>query len=378
MPRQTKKDATGQASGKAITISKAEKQTLSKPQQTFNRLVKKIEKLQKQIETDNQILDEKLNFYAGHLHPLEQQDVQLRKEVVKLLFPYFTEKKPLGKRNKNVLRNILTVLLNAIFSLDDSEPDEELKKVFEALEGMSLEESDKQEAERMKKQLSELLKSMGYELDFSGLDPNMSPEELAAKLEEMEQDLNRQQDENEHRKTVRKKTKKQLEKEERDRQAEEMKTKSIGSIYKSLAKVLHPDLEQDAAEKLRKEALMKELTAAYKKNDLHTLLKLELAWIQAEEANIEKLTDAKLSIYNEVLKEQAAELEEEAFLVPQHPRFTPLRRFAMFPEVLKYANLEREKKEMEKGVKKLEKTLAGLQGEEPLEAVKTLIEKNRR
>ena len=60
-----------------------------------------------------------------------------------------------------------------------------------------------------------------------------------------------------------------MEKEERTRQAEQLRNKSITSIYKQLAKVLHPDLEPDAERKQAKGTLMQELTAAYRNNDLH-------------------------------------------------------------------------------------------------------------
>src|ERR1019366_7589077 len=50
---------------------------------------------------------------------------------------------------------------------------------------------------------------------------------------------------------------------ERMRQAEQIRNKSIASVYKQLAKVLHPDLEPDAGRKQAKGTLMQELTAAY-------------------------------------------------------------------------------------------------------------------
>ena len=108
------------------------------------------------------------------------------------------------------------------------------------------------------------------------------------------------------------------------RQAEEVRKKSIASIYKQLAKALHPDLEQDETVRHRKVALMQELTTAYHANDLHTLLRLELQWIEREEGNLERLTEEKLAIYNQVLKEQIFELKQQIAELPMHPRYQPI------------------------------------------------------
>jgi len=39
--------------------------------------------------------------------------------------------------------------------------------------------------------------------------------------------------------------------------------------------------------------------------------RLEQQWIQREEVNLEHLTDAKLAIYNQALKDQVKQLEQE-------------------------------------------------------------------
>ena len=73
-----------------------------------------------------------------------------------------------------------------------------------------------------------------------------------------------------------------------------------------------------------KQALMQELTVAYRNNDMHTLLRLELEWIAREEGNLERLTDEKLAIYNQTLKEQVVDLQRELYELPCHPRYQPI------------------------------------------------------
>ncbi|MDQ3417913.1 MAG: hypothetical protein M3541_03900 [Acidobacteriota bacterium] len=46
--------------------------------------------------------------------------------------------------------------------------------------------------------------------------------------------------------------------------------------------MLHPDLEQDPSLRERKTGLMQEVTAAHAGGDLHTLLRLELEWIDGD------------------------------------------------------------------------------------------------
>ncbi len=53
---------------------------------------------------------------------------------------------------------------------------------------------------------------------------------------------------------------------------DELAKKSITELYKELAKLIHPDLEQDEQRRHSKEQLMKELTEARDKDDVHAML----------------------------------------------------------------------------------------------------------
>jgi len=360
-------------SKKELTITKPKQQVLSKPQQTFNRLTKKIEKLQQGIANTSRILDEKLAFYGENIHPLEKQLVALRRQTLQLLLPYYTDKKLLPKKDKKILRDVLAEQLNDVLSFSEEEPDEEIKKAFEAIEGVKYEEAQQQDFDQMKSEMTEIFEEFGFRMNFDDLRPDMSPEEMMAQMKAMEEKLLQQAQNLDQEAPARKKSKKQLEREEREKQAAEVKSKSISRIYKQLAKVLHPDLEQDAELKVHKELQMRELTTAYEKNDLHTLLRLELEWIQKEEANLEKLTDDKLKIYNEVLKEQIADLEAESFSLMQHPRYQPLLRLAMFPGEVKIMNLPQKKNELNDMLEDLESSITRLTGENALDEVIGII-----
>ncbi len=108
--------------------------------------------------------------------------------------------------------------------------------------------------------------------------------------------------------------------------AEEARKRTISVIYKQLAKVLHPDLENDPARREQKHHLMQELTTAYKAGDLHTLLRLELSWIHHEEEDLNRLTEEKLKVYIEFLQKQVADLQQEIAHIPYLPQLAAVSR----------------------------------------------------
>lgn len=348
---------------------------LSKQQQTFNRLVSKIEKLRQELEQTNNILNKKLDFYVKHIYPLDQQLISLQKEVVKKLFTFFNNRKLFSKKQKEALREVIITQLSNILEFETGEPDKELKEIFKAVEGISYEKAVEEDFDSMKYEMAEMFEEFGFDMDLDDMHSNMTQEEIIKKMLEMQDQLKQQEEAKQHKRSARKKTKTQQEKAERERLLEEARTKNISSIYRQLAKAFHPDLEQNEELKLEKEQLMKELTTAYEKKDLHTLLRLEIAWIQKEENNPDKLGDEKLKIYNEALKQQVQELEDEIRMLLEHPRYQPLQKFTMFPQQLKNVNVEREKQQAEATIKDITESITRLKQNkrEALAEVKDII-----
>lgn len=360
----------------ALIINRQEKQILSKQQQTFNRLVKKIEKLRQELEQTNNILNKKLDFYAKHIYPLEQQLTSLQKEVVKILYTFFNNRRIFSKKQKEALREVIITQLSNILKFDTGEPDNELKEIFKAVEGISYEKAAEEDFDTMKYEMAEMFEEYGFEIDLEDMHSKMTGEEIIKKMLEMQDQIKQQAETKQHKSSSYKKTKKQQEKQERERLLEEARTKNISSIYRRLAKAFHPDLEQDEEMKLEKEHLMKQLTTAYEKNDLHTLLRLEISWIQKEENNPDKLSDEKLKIYNDALKEQVQELEDEIHMLFEHPRYQQLQKFAMFPDQIKSVNVDSEKQQIEAAIKDITESLRRLKRneKEALAEVKDIIE----
>jgi hypothetical protein len=70
--------------------------------------------------------------------------------------------------------------------------------------------------------------------------------------------------------------------------------------------------------------MMQDVTAAYARSDLHTLLRLELQWIDGAQADAARLGDERLRAYTKFLKEQAAELDAECRALRFHPKYAEL------------------------------------------------------
>jgi hypothetical protein len=175
----------------------------------------------------------------------------------------------------------------------------------------------------VKAALAQAFAEAGLDADFSELDSAVSEAEFMAKAEAMIARARKLKEaeaeaahcaEHGHHATE----------DEHLRAEEELRKRSIANIYKQLARVLHPDLERDTERQKKKVQLMQELTVAYRQNDLHTLLRLEMQWIENEGGDIERLTEEKLDVYNEILAEQVQGLEQRLRDLMFHPRYRPI------------------------------------------------------
>jgi hypothetical protein len=110
----------------------------------------------------------------------------------------------------------------------------------------------------------------------------------------------------------------------RQRQAEasQQAGQSVREVFRKLASALHPDRETDAGERARKTALMQQANDAYGRNDLLTLLTMQLALEQIDDQHLTNLPDARLAHYNRVLREQVQALQQEVQCCVQPFRMT--------------------------------------------------------
>lgn len=319
-------ECAGQGISGELALRGQPNRPFTKGQRTFNRLVGKIETLRAALARETRRLDEALAYWAQHLHPRQLRLTGLRKDILRALAPFIEHPRPLRKNEQKALQAIVADQLNAIVETEGSLVDADLRTLFERVHRVSFDHAERAQFEEARSIMEEAFGEFGIDIDLSDLRPNATEEGLAAKAAEMAERVQKkfEAEAGASTRSDRSKSKRQSAKEARLQQAEEIRKKSLATIYRQLAKVLHPDLEPDPERKQRKSVLMQDLTTAYRNNDLHSLLRLELAWIEREEGDLERLTDEKLAVYNQVLKEQTDELQWELDELRYHPRYQPI------------------------------------------------------
>lgn len=292
---------------------------LSKEQQTFNRFVKRIEKLQKQILDETDKLGQLNNLYNIEVYPYVLELGRLKIQLCHLLHKKRQEIK-LSAMQNNKLDDLLFDLLDDAFSV--VEPDYATKELYAKYSNSSYEEEISNQEQAMKEDFRDMLYNrFGLNLDPSLLTGNPDFEKIA-------EELKKQWGQKEGAKNAKPKTKKQLAKEEVEKQKAALKNKSIRSIYIALAKILHPDTEQNELLRIEKEEMMKLVTVAYENKDLLKLLQLEILWLRKHDENINSLNSSTLNTYIHLLIDQAKELEADLQMLYMNPAYSAIFFFA--------------------------------------------------
>ena len=104
------------------------------------------------------------------------------------------------------------------------------------------------------------------------------------------------------------KLKKQQEKRE---QAQKMAEQSLKTVYLKIAAVIHPDREQDESKKLEKTEMLQHANAAYEKQDLFYLLKLQIQIEQNRGAAQKGLSTEQIKFYKLALDAQSQQLDHQ-------------------------------------------------------------------
>jgi hypothetical protein len=294
---------------------------LTKTEQAFNRLLRKVQMLQTRLETERRRLDDALVFHAAHVRPRITRVVALRKEVVRTLSPFLNDKR-LSRGDRRVLASVLTDQLTDILMHDDA-PDEDLRELFERLHGITYEQAAQEQLEDARSEMAAMFADLGVDVDVPELRLDMTEEEIMATVAGMTARLLQNAREAGVHRPDKARRKRDERAAARARRFEEARKAGIGAVYKRLVRELHPDREPDADVRMRKDAMMQEVTAAYGRHDLPALLRIESEWVDREQAAA-GVADETLTAYVEVLKEQAAQLETECDALRFHPRYAPL------------------------------------------------------
>ena len=319
----------------ALMVVASEGKSLSPAQAEFNKLMKKLEKARQMHQKEQRRLDQLLGICTLRLLPLVEELHRLNFQMLHLGFAAMAETKLTARRQKlfeDLLRHKALDLSMDSCGLAEGDLTR-LNELLAILGGAKSEAVNKEEAaakfDQLRGMMENAAREMGVHLDLSDLDLHGDPSEfqriLKQRLEAATADGGRPLGESARR--ARKPTKSQLKKELQLQEAEEAKKRDLKSLYKQLAKVLHPDLETDPERKLQKEEWMKRLTTAHAASDLRELLAIEMEWLGDESSNLAAATDEKLKVYCGVLKEQINEVKGRTMVLIHEPQYAAMSRF---------------------------------------------------
>jgi hypothetical protein len=293
---------------------------LTPAQQRFNDLLAQIERLSGQLQRVQGWSDK---YRYAHIQAL-RESVQLAQAHRKSLLLFVHERLQTADftdRQQRMARGLVRGLIAHL-----AEHTENADPQVQALADLYVSEEDTQEvaeeqaeaAQRLRERIEEAL---GQPIEKP--DKYQTPEEMmAAGMRQWQ----RQQQADEERKAAKRAARK-AQKQARKKNAaagkgevpaalmRELDAKSaIRTLFRQLASALHPDREPDETERLRKTALMSEVNAAYEKNDLTTLLRLQMQVAQVNPPNkpgTARMADDKLIAMSLLLKEQVTALEDD-------------------------------------------------------------------
>ena len=284
-----------------IQIKIANSAVLTKLQKQFNSSIQKINFLKNQFQKVNEEIDIIKVKISSDIVPLERKLIDVQVQEVKYLDKIHSENR-FKKRENQTLSEMIH---ERAYSLIGKFGIEELKEIFARHNNGKTFEDEQKEAEEMAADVMKDAIGSMFGIDFDDDADVSTPEKMN---EYMAQKMDAEQEKADQARANRKKTAKQMEREDKQRLEEKNLNKTSRQIYMELVKAFHPDREKDELEKARKTLLMQKITEAYEKDDLFELLRLRLELLGTD---LEHSNDEQLKYYVKLLKQQVAELENE-------------------------------------------------------------------
>ena len=298
----------------ALMVQPGDQAPLTPAQQRFNALLARIELLSGLIERLQAWSDR--HRYA-HIQAL-RESVQLAQAHRKSLLLFVHERLQTAdftERQQRMARGLVRGLIGQLTANADPQ--------IQALADLYVSEEDTQQAAEEQAEAAQRLRerieeALGQPIEKPG--QYQTPEEM---MQAGMRQWQRQKEADEQRKAAKRaarKAEKQTQKKSAAAEKGELPPamlrepdakSAIRTVFRQLASALHPDREPDEQERLRKTALMSEVNAAYEKNDLSTLLRLQMQVTKVNPQNSARMADAQLIAMASLLKEQVTALEDD-------------------------------------------------------------------
>ena len=317
----------GESKG-ALVLKPAAGAVLSPAQAEFNRLMAQLESARVKFERERVRLDRIMDALTHQLMPLIEETHRLDFELILHLQNALSTYK-LNKRRRESLEDLLRERARDLVADSCGLAPAQLETLQKLIEEIDPDWIDRESEEmgesfdNLRAMMEETARQAGIEIDLSDIHLGQNPEEGMRKLQERLAAAAAAA-----RSRSRKPTKSQLERERKQQAVAEAKQRDLKTLYKQLAKVLHPDLETNPDLRANKEEWMKRLTSAYAAGDLRELLRIELEWLGEESSNLAAAGDEKLKVYSLILKEQIDEVKSRTFTLMNEPQYSSLRRIS--------------------------------------------------
>lgn len=299
---------------RAISIDDTEQEVpLSPAQKKFNDLIKQIGKRRAGLaEWENAMADFQKK-YVDQFVPLDRELQELNGKLVRRLHEAWPQK-GLTKGERTMLSEMIADMAHRLLGKQD---DPELKLIYNQHSASDYDREAEEELHEVKQVIEEML-DIDLGDDLGSATPEEIMQKMEAMLEQREQEEMAAAQAREERRASRKKSPRQRAAEVKLESERIELSQSIRAVYRKLASALHPDREPDAAERDRKTQLMQQVNQAYEKNDLLRLLELQLELEHIDQNALNGISAERLKHYNQILKEQLLELDQELSHVELH------------------------------------------------------------
>ena len=289
----------------------------TKAQKDFNDALNKHKQAIQRVQEIETYIEMANEAYYQQIIPELQKQKELEKKRLEMMSVIFLEDLvKLGKQQKENLRQLI---LETSFEKLNEDRDFyfDLIKKLETTAERNQRLAMKQKAERRLKQ------QFGMDVDIDELNKtNFSSEEEQQqhqeKFKEFFEKYHQQQAGNHtdffgefENQRERKKSKAQQEKEKKLAEAEKLLNTDINKLFKDLAKLIHPDREQDPTLRDKKEALMKELSNARDSMNIAEILRIKMLVddLIPNNQSVLSFNDATIKRFVSIIKTKIQELE---------------------------------------------------------------------
>lgn len=284
-----------------VKLSSEDSPSIRRLKKNFNHRLKAIAKLREDIEKLPKVFALLNGRFNKIVKPTEDRLIASKLGLIEVIDKTYS-KKSFTDNEREYIRSFMMDELNGLSEMG-CEYDEKFQKYFQ-LDKLA-------ESEGSMEFMQEMINNMvGMEIDIKDLmgDEKLSPEEFKEKYGKEMEDKAKAFEDKQHSSKQGGKINRAKEGDEPDLNLHFMKT------YKSLAKKIHPDLEQDAVIRKQKENLMQELAHAKDNQDLFQLISIKLK-IEKIENNETVFDENYLKVYADRLLEQKQALEMDIYVM---------------------------------------------------------------